>query len=169
MVKQTWHDVRTQSKQERQWIPSLSLGAFCKWLSFGTPAFLLNFIFVVTKEKRQYFCLTCTREDFKRQCVVLELGMWLILSDIPFPYASSPPDPPPSLMVIALPAISRQQFCLCSVSVCQKEQPVNFMICHTSASLQRTGGDWARTSLSLHSFLSTPARMEPHHISVKQD
>lgn len=67
-------------------------GSLCKWLSFGTPAFLLNFIFVVTKEKWQYFCLTCTREDFKRQCVVLELGMWLILSNIPFP--STPPAPP---------------------------------------------------------------------------
>lgn len=144
-------------------------GSLCKWLSCGTPAFLLNFIFVVTKEKRQYFCLTCTREDFKRQCIVLELGMRLILSNIPFPSTPPPPTPPLSLTVIALPAISRQQFCLCSVSVCQKEQPVNFMICHTSASSQRTVGDWARTSLSLHSFLSTPARMESHHISVKQD
>lgn len=43
------------------------------------------------------------------------------------------------------------------------------MICHTSAILQRAVGDWVWTSLSLRSFLSTPARLESHHISGKQD
>lgn len=42
-----------------------------------------------------------------------------VISSIPFlPCTYAPPTP--SLEVIALPAISEQQFCLCSGSVCQK-------------------------------------------------
>lgn len=116
---------------------------------------------------------------FQETLHLLSRNMWLIfppcsslISSTPFP----PPPPAPrwSLLVIALPAISGQQFCLCRDFLCQKkkkkkrERPVNFMICHTSAFLRRAVGDRVWT-FPYHSVHSCPPLPESHHISGKRE
>ena len=58
---------------------------------------------------------------------------------------------PPPVLVIALLSLGSSS--VCAVPLYVKKEPVNFMICHTSASLRRAVGDWVWTSLSRCSFL----------------
>lgn len=137
-------------------------GSLCKWLSCGTPAFLLNFIFVVTKEKRQYFCLTCTREDFKRQCIVLELGMRLILSNIPFP--STPPHTPRCLSQWLPCLLSLGSSSACAVSLYVKKS--SLLILWSVTRLPLRNGQWATgPGLPYRSIHSCPPLPEWSHIT----
>lgn len=86
---------------------------------------------------------------FQETVVLLKHNKLPILSSACFP-----PDPL-SLLVIASPAISGLQFCLCNVSVCQKES--SLLILWSVTRLAVCDGQWAtRFGLPYRSVHSCP-------------